>query len=284
MGPRALAVTGSTGVVGGQVAAGIAAAGLSQRLLVRTPSKVPPLPGTEVRQASYGDHDAAVAALRGVDVLFMVSAAENAERLAEHLTFVDAAAAAGVQHIVYTSFYGAAPDATFTLARDHFHTEQRIKARGMAWTFLRDNLYLDYVPYFAGEEGVLRGPAGDGRLAAVAQEDVAASAVAVLRDVVAGGSGHAAQTYPLTGPTSFTMAEAAALMTKMTGREVRYVDESLEEAYASRATYGAPDWQVDAWVSTYQAIATGELDGGTDNVERLTGRAPMSLEQLLEQA
>jgi NAD(P)H dehydrogenase (quinone) len=275
-----IAVTGSTGVVGGQVASALASAGLPQRLLVRTPANAPTLPDVEVRQASYGDHEASVGALRGVDVLFMVSAAENADRLAQHVAFVDAAAEAGVGHVVYTSFFGAGPDATFTLARDHFHTEERITGSGMGWTFLRDNLYLDYVPFFAGE-GVLRGPAGDGRLAAVSQADVAASAVAVVRDVADGGRAHVGQTYPLTGPTSFSLAEAAELMTRVTGRPVRYVNETLDEAYASRSSYGAPDWQVDAWVSTYTAIAAGELDGVTDHVERLTRRKPKSLEQLL---
>lgn len=268
-------------MVGGLVAAALASAGLPQRLLVRTPAKAPTLPDVEVRQASYGDNEASADALGGVDVLFMVSAAENADRLAQHVAFVDAAAEAGVGHVVYTSFFGAGPDATFTLARDHFHTEERIKGSGMGWTFLRDNLYLDYVPFFAGEEGVLRGPAGDGRLAAVSQADVAASAVAVVRDVAEGGRGHVGQTYPLTGPTSFSLAEAADLITRVTGRSVRYVDETLDEAYASRSSYGAPDWQVDAWVSTYTAIAAGELDGVTDHVERLTGRTPKSLERLL---
>ena len=92
----------------------------------------------------------AKAALEGVKTLFMVSAAEAEDRLQQHCTFVDAAAAAGVQHIVYTSFFGAAADSTFTLGRDHFATEERIKASGMDFTFLRDNFYLDFLPLLAG--------------------------------------------------------------------------------------------------------------------------------------
>ena len=80
----------------------------------------------------------------------MVSAAENETRLDEHRAFVDAAADAGVEHVVYVSFFGAAPDATFTLARDHFATEEHIKASGMAWTFLRDNLYLEFTEAMVG--------------------------------------------------------------------------------------------------------------------------------------
>ena len=73
----------------------------------------------------------------------------------------------------------------------------------------------------------------------------------------------------------------AAVLSRETGRDVVFHDETLDEAYASRASYGAPDWQVDAWVSTYTAIANGEMAGVTDHVERLAGRAPMSLGQLL---
>ena len=94
-------------------------------------------------------------------------------------------------------------------------------------------------------------------------------------------SAHAGRTYSLTGPEELTLAEAAATMTRVLGREVTFEDETLEEAYASRAAYGVPGWQLDAWVSTYTAIAAGELAGVTGDVELLTGRSAMSLEDLL---
>ena len=84
------------------------------------------------RAARYGDDDAAVRRARGVETLFMVSGAEEPDRVAQHRAFVDAAAAAGVRHLVYISFFGAAPDATFTLARDHWATEEHIRASGLA--------------------------------------------------------------------------------------------------------------------------------------------------------
>src|SRR5690242_17639025 len=117
-----LAVTGSTGAVGGMVAGDLAARGVEQRLLVRSPARAPQHDRSAVVACSYGDRDASLAALDGVETLLMVSAAENAERLQEHRTFVDAAADAGVRHVVYTSFAGAAPDCTFTLGRDHWAT------------------------------------------------------------------------------------------------------------------------------------------------------------------
>jgi nucleoside-diphosphate-sugar epimerase len=71
---------------------------------------------------------------------------------------------------------------------------------------------------------------------------------------------------------------------KVTGRQFRYVDETLAEAYASRAPYGAPDWQVDAWVSTYLSIAAGEMAGLSDCVERIAGHRPISLRELLSRS
>lgn len=276
--PPTLAVTGSTGWLGGLVARDLAARGVRQRLLVRDVSRAPQLAGSVVAQCTYRDVEAARAALEGAETLFMVSAAENADRLVEHRAFVDAAAAAGVRHVVYVSFFGAAPDATFTLARDHAATEDHLRASGMAWTFLRDNLYLEFVEQMVGEDGVIRGPADGGRAAVVAHEDVAAVATEVLLHPPA----HAGVTYDLTGPEALTFADMAQVVSEVTGRPVRFHDETLEEAYASRAAYGAPDWQVEAWVSTYAAVARGELDGVSGDVEQVTGRRPISLRHYLQ--
>jgi uncharacterized protein YbjT (DUF2867 family) len=277
MNASTLAVTGSTGRLGGRVARRLADRAVAQRLIVRDPSRAPALDGAVVVRAGYADADAARRALDGVSTLFMVSGAEAADRVDHHRAFIDAAVAAGVEHVVYTSFVGAAPDATFTLARDHYATEEYIKASGLAWTFLRDNLYLDFVPLFVGPDGVIRGPAGDGRVAAVAIDDIADVAVAVLITP----ADHAGRTYELTGPAAITLGEAAETMSAASGRTVTYHAETVEEAYASRAAYGAPGWQVDAWVTTYTAIAAGELDEVTDDVARLTGHHPTSLADLL---
>jgi NAD(P)H dehydrogenase (quinone) len=230
-----------------------------------------------VRTATFADAAASRAALEGVDLLLMVSGAEARDRLQQHRTFVDAAASAGVRHVVYTSFMGAAEDATFTLGRDHWATEEAIRATDMAHTFLRDSFYLDFVEDLVGEDGVIRGPAGDGAMAAVARADVARVATAVLRDPAA----HLDRTYDLTGPAAITLAEAASIVSAARGRAVRYQPETLEEAYASRARWNPEPWQADAWVSTYTAIAEGALARVTGDVERVTGRAPMSLEDVL---
>ena len=124
----------------------------------------------------------------------------------------------------------------------------------------------------------IRGPAGEGRVAAVGRVDVAAVAEAVLREPEA----HAGATYTLTGPEALTLAEIAARAGAALGRELRFVDESEEEAYAWRGRqYGAEQWQLDAWVSTYTAIRDGSVAAVTDDVRRVTGRPPRTLEQVL---
>jgi NAD(P)H dehydrogenase (quinone) len=279
MDTETIAVTGSTGLLGGRVARRLAAAGHPQRLVVRDAARAPNLPGAQVAVASYGDGPAAQAALEGVTTLFMVSGSEDPDRVADHLTFLDAAVAAGVGHVVYVSFFGAAPDAAFTLARDHWKTEQHLMASGLAHTILRDNLYLDFLPMLAGADGVIRGPAGDGRVSAVAQDDIADVAFVVLTEPAR----HNGVTYDLTGPEALSLAEVAGILTKAdgTGRVFAYHPETIEEAYASRASYGAPPWQVDAWVSTYTAIARGEMAGVSDAIRAITGHPATSLAELL---
>lgn len=274
-----IAVTGSTGQLGGRIARLLAGAGVPQRLIVRDPSRAPDLPGADVATASFDAPAAAQAALSGIDTLLMVSAAETPDRVAQHLCFVEAAVAAGVSHLVYISFAGASPTATFTLARDHWATERHIASTGVGWTFLRDSLYADFLPGMVGPDGVLRGPAGEGRVAAVAQRDIAEVASAVLRDPTS----HAGATYDLTGPEALTLTEVAAAISEATGRAVRYHPETIDEAYASRAADGAPDWQVEAWVSTYTAIAARELAAVSSSIPKILGRPATSVATVLRQ-
>jgi uncharacterized protein YbjT (DUF2867 family) len=257
------------------VGARLEAVGADIRLITRDPSKVR---GSDVAAADYTDRPSMVAALTGVDTLFLVSATESADRVAVHVNAVDAAVEADVRRIVYTSFLGAAASATFTLARDHWRTEEHIKAAGLAHTFLRDSLYLDVLPDFVGADHVLRGPAADGRFAPVSRDDVAEVAAAVLVDPT---GRHVGRTYDLTGPELITMAEVTATLAEFTGRPVRYEAETLDQAYASRSGYGAPRWEVDGWVTSYAAIAAGELELVSPAVPELTGRPAQTLRQFL---
>ncbi len=274
-----LGITGVTGHVGGRIARTLAAHPLHDTgvvLVARDPSRAPDV-GFEIRQAAYADGEAAERALSGVDVLFLASGGENAHRRDEHRSVIAAATRAGVGHVVYTSFAGASPDAVFTLGRDHADAEAAIRGSGMAFTLLRDNFYSDVLPWFAGEDGVIRGPAGEGRVAAVARADVADVALAALADPAS----HAGAVYELSGPEALTLHEVAARGGAALGRELRYEPETLEEAYASRRRWSEEQWQLDAWVSTYTAIAEGEVDEVTGDVERVTGHPARTIEEAL---
>ncbi len=273
-----IAVTGATGAVGSRVARRLAAAGLPQRLIVRDAGRAPLLAGAEVRQvAGYAAGEEMRAALTGVDTLFLVPGAEAVDRVEQHLSAIDAAVAAGVRRIVYLSFLGAAPDSTFTLGRDHWATEEHIRGTAVAFTFLRMSLYMDFIPSMVGADGVIRGPAGEGRVAAILRDDVAAAATSTLTSV-----GHDGRSYDLTGPAAFTLAEAAGSMARATGKPIRFHDETEADAYASRASSGAPDWEVRGWVTSYLAIRDGSLDHVGTGVRTLTGRDPVSFDEYLE--
>ena len=268
-----IAVTGATGYVGGRTARLLADRGAPLRLVVRDPGRAPDL-GAEVRAASsYGAADEMRAAFEGADTVFLVPAEESTDRVEQHRTAVEAAVAAGVRRIFYLSFVAATPDSTFTLGRDHWATEEIIRASGLAFTFPRMNLYLDFVPRMVSDDGVIAGPAGDGRLAAVARDDIAEVVAALLTS-----DGHDGASYDITGGEALTFAEIAAQLS------ATYKDETMEEAWASRASYGAPDWMVEAWISTYTAVARGELEAVTDTVARFTGHAPLTLADVVRAA
>ncbi len=275
-----IAVTAATGALGSRIAHRLGAAGSSPRLVVRDASRAPAVPNARVMAVGgYEDGAGMRAAFSGVDTALIISASEAVDRVSLHTAAIDAARDAGVARIVYISFIGAAPRATFTFARDHWHTEEHLRASGVGHTILRDNLYLDALPYFPGPDGVVRGPAGTGRFGGVARDDVADAVVGVL--TASDPTVHDGRTYDITGPASISMDEVAAALTAATGRLITYDAETLDQAYASRAVYSAPDWEVAGWVTSYQAIAVGELDVVTSAVADLAGHPPMSFAEFL---
>lgn len=270
-------ITGAAGEVGGRVFRRLEPLGVRQRLIVREGADLIAPNGCEVEPiADYGDAESFESAVRDVTTLFLVSGREHEDRLRQHFTAVDAAVAAGVERIVYLSFLGAAPGATFTLARQHYATEEHIRSKGVAFTFLRSSLYLDFIPWFCSADGVIAGPAGDGRFAPVARDDIADTVVTVLTS-----REHDGKVYDNTGPDSFSLEEAAEELSRASGRPVRYKNETLEEAWASRRPTGAPDWEIEGWITSYVAIAKGELDVVSDTVLRLTGHPSQSLPEYL---
>lgn len=271
-----IGITGVTGHLGAIAAKFVAAAGRKAIHLARSPEKAPYLPGAEVRKVQYANTTEVVTALTGIETLLFVSARESEHRVSEHKAFLDAAKTAGVKHIVYTSFYGASNDATFTLARDHAQTERYIKDLGFTYTFLRDNFYLEFFQGLLEEYGEIRGPAGQGRVSAVARQDTAEVAATILLNA----KSWANQTLNLTGPEDLSMEDVLRIGTEVTGENYQYIDETLAEAYESRKQWPAQQWEYDSWVSTYTAIAAGEQAGLSSDVERVLGRPPKSLKDV----
>ena len=272
-----IGITGVTGKLGSYVADLVDKKGIASVHLARNPERAKVYASAETRRMSYVNTPEVVEALKGIDVLLMVSARENPERVEEHTSFLNAAKLAGVQHIVYTSFYGVDEKATFTLSRDHAKTEAYIQELGFTYTFLRDNFYLDFLLDIALENGEIRGPAGSGKVSAVARKDTSSVAAEILLHAKKWEN----QTLNLTGPEDLSMEEIVELLSKNTGKTITYVDESVEEAYESRKKWPAQTWEYDAWVSTYTAIKAGEQAGVSEDVEKVLDHPASSLLDIL---
>ncbi|OFK74783.1 NAD(P)-dependent oxidoreductase [Streptococcus sp. HMSC034E03] len=268
-----IGITGVTGKLGSYVADLVDKKEIASVHLARSPERAKIYASAEIRKIVYANTSEVVEALKGIDILLMVSARENPERVKEHKDFLDAAKLAGVEHIVYTSFYGADEKATFTLSRDHAQTEAYIKELGFTYTFLRDNFYLDFLIDMALENGEIRGPASSGLVSAVARKDTSRVAAKILLNPKEWEN----QSLNLTGPENLSMKKIVALLSKETGKAIMYVDESVEEAYESREKWPAQTWEYDAWVSTYTAIKAGEQAGVSTDIEKVLGHPASSL-------
>ena len=197
-----IAISAATGGMGGRVAARLAAAGAHQRLVVRDAARAPELPGAEVVgvPGGYSNRNGYREALQGASTFFLVPAHQAVGRVELHGGAIDAAVHAGVERIVYLSFVNTRRDGTFTFGRDYFATEQLVRATGVPFTFVRMSWYMDFLPSMAGADGVIRGPAGDGRVGAVLRDDLADVVSVTLTS-----GGHDGATYEVTGSDRTTL-------------------------------------------------------------------------------
>jgi NAD(P)H dehydrogenase (quinone) len=157
--------TDASGQVGRRVAERLAERRVPQRLIVPDGVAGPRLPCSETATITDGHLESMRNALAGVDTLFPRTGQVAPGASPPHTTAVDAAIAAGIKRIVYSSFVGASPEAIFTLARDHYATEVHIRSKPVDFTFLRGSAYFEVLRWIIGADGVIRGPAGDGRVA-----------------------------------------------------------------------------------------------------------------------
>lgn len=273
-----IAVTGVTGNLGGMVSRLCKKNGIEVRNLARNVEKAEKLGFSSVFKSSYDKSEDTVKSLEGIEVLFMVSGSENPNRVQQHKDFIDAAKVAGVSHIIYLSFYNASKNSIFTLGRDHYATEEYIKENGFKYTFLRDNFYVDFFVDLCREYGEIKGPAGNGKVSAVVRSDVSEVAAKILENLGKWEN----QTLNMTGPEELSMAEIVKAVSEYFGKEIKYIEETVEEAYETRKIWKAEQWEYDSWVSTYTAIAENEQSGISNDIEKVLGRKATSLAEYLE--
>ncbi|MDB4997743.1 MAG: NmrA family protein [Myxococcaceae bacterium] len=283
-----LLVTGASGHLGRRVVELLLASEQTKgRKIVattRTPDKLADLAarGVEVRAASFDDAASLATAFRGVERALIVSTDaldRPGRRFEQHKVAVEAAQDAGVRHVVYTSLTHPDPDSPITLAPDHWNTEKAIKDFGFTYTFLRNNIYADYLLSglaYAVRTGKLVNAFGTGAVGYVARDDCARAAAAALAS-----SFDERAVLDITGPAAVTQTELAAIVTELTGRDVQYVPVDADTQKKNLVGAGLPPAVAELLVSFELAAAKGQLAVTSSAVLELTGTAPMSVRELL---
>lgn len=268
-----IAITGATGQLGRLVIDA-----LLQRVpasevlaLVRDPLKARDLTalGVTVRQADYSQPQTLATALVGVERLLLISSNEIGQRTAQHLAVIDAAKAAGVKLLAYTSVLRADTSA-LGLAAEHLATEQALSASGLDHVVLRNGWYSEN--YSAGlptalEHGVLLGAAGQGRIASAARADYAEAAAVVLTS-----EGQAGRVYELAGDSAYTLEQLAAQTARQSGKPLVYQNLSQEEYQAALLGIGLPEGFAVLLADSDAAAAKGALFDDGQQLSRLIGR------------
>lgn len=265
-----IAVTGATGQLGRIVVEKLREKGLADEVvaLVRSPEKAVDL-GIEVREADYGKPETFATALEGIDKLLLISGNELGKRVEQHTNVIEAAKAAGVKHIVYTSLLRA-DTSTLILAPEHLATEEAIKNSGIPFTVLRNGWYTEnYEGSVAGAVagGVLFGSAGDGKVSSASREDYAEAAATVLA-----GSGHEGKIYELAGDSSYTLSDLAEEISKQSGKEIPYKQLAEPEYAAALKANGLPEMWANAYASFDVGVSHGELFDDGHQLSKLISR------------
>jgi len=269
---ESIVVTGATGQLGRRVLAALQKVAPTAHLigLVRDPEKAQDLAatGVELRTASYDDPAALRAALDGTDRLLLISSSEVGKRTAQHANVVDAAKAAGVGFIAYTSLLHADRHG-MALAQEHLATEALLRGSGIPHTLLRNGWYSENFTFSAAQDiqaGQYFGAAGDGRFSAASRQDFAEAAAIVI------AGGHQGEVLELAGDTGFTLAEYAAQLSAAAGKPVAYVD--LPETAYRDALVGAglPAPFAAVLADTHAKAANGALQDDGKTLSKLIGR------------
>lgn len=268
-----IAITGATGQLGQHVIANLLNTTAANQLVavVRNPAKAEALSqkGIVVRQADYGDEAALTKALQGVDKLLIISSSEVGQRAPQHRNIINAAKAAGVKFIAYTSLLHA-DKSPLGLHVEHVETEKMLADSGIPYALLRNGWYTEN--YLASappalEHGVFIGAAGDGKIASATREDYAAAAARVIAE-----EGHAGKVYELAGDHAWTLGELAAELAKQSGKKVVYQNLSQADFAAALKSVGLPAGLADMLADSDVGASKGGLFDDSHTLSKLIGR------------
>jgi NAD(P)H dehydrogenase (quinone) len=278
-----VAVTGASGHLGRKVAdlvldrldpAGVV-------LLTRTPEALAAYAerGAVVRPADFDEPASLRDAFAGVERALLISALDFERRTSQHRAAIEAAKAAEVRHVIYTSIPEPGEGNPAAATPSHRATEEALRDSGLAWTFLRNSLYAEFqapVVAQAISSGQLVTSAGEGRVAYVSRDDCAGAAAAVLVK-----DGHERQAYDITGPEAIGPRDIAALAAELGGRPVEVVPVDDEALIAGMVAGGVPEPVARVVTSFAAAAREGFLDTVTNAVEELSGKQPTSLREIV---
>ena len=220
--------------------------------------------------------------MAGVDRLLLISSSEIGRRVPQHKAVIDAAKAAGVKLIAYTSLLHA-DTSSLGLADEHRHTEVLLKESGVPYVLLRNGWYTENytasIPA-ALQHGALLGSAGEGRIASATRADYAAAATAVLT----APEDQAGRIYELAGDEAYTLAEFAAELSLQSGRDVVYRNLPEAEYRAALVGAGLPDPVAAMLAQSDAAAAQGALFDDSHQLSKLVGRPTTTLSDVIAAA
>lgn len=281
-------VTGATGHYGQATIISLLNKGVKPQTitaLVRDESKAETLKelGVNIVNGNYDDYNSLVRAFSDIEKLVLVSGSDLEKRTEQQLNVVKAAKEAGVQHILYTSVERKTERETspiqFVLG-SHLATEKAIKESGMTYTLLRNNLYMDLLPWFLGENVLENGiylPAGSGRIGFALRAEMAESTAHILTT-----EGHENKNYIISGE-AVSFEEIAKILSEISGKEVSYTSPDLETYIRTVTAAGMPEMFANMFGGFSQAGSGGELNSEDSDMERLLGRKPTSVAAFLKQ-
>lgn len=282
-------VTGATGNYGKATIDFLLKKGISANsisALVRDVAKAEDLKtkGINLKIGDYDNYAALVEAFKGVDKLLLVSSSDVVKRGQQHENAVKAAKEAGVKHILYTSFERKNNTETSPiafLAKSHIDTENLIKASGMTYTILKNNLYLDALPMFFGEQVLETGiflPAGDTKSAFALRNDMAEATANILTS-----EGHGNKEYSFSNTENISLQEIAQNLSEIVGKQVNYVSPPQAVYVETLTKANVPAEYIGMFAGFAEAIKQGEFSAEKTDLENLLGRKPTTAKAFLKE-